>query len=162
MLTAINKPEIMGEIKNLSVLLSTFLPTVVLVSVAALMPALVGRCESFVRHWTRSTLNRSVMKKTLLLMLLAFLILPSLGLTSLETAFEWVHNGNDTMRWQCIFLPDRYTLVSENLSFFTPFTSFPCPEYSICTSFLIIVGINILTASFTSFKVTVFNNICAF
>lgn len=106
-LTAINKPEIMGEIKNLSVLLSTFLPTVVLVSVAALMPALVGRCESFVRHWTRSTLNRSVMKKTLLLMLLAFLILPSLGLTSLETAFEWVHNGNDTMRWQCIFLPDQ-------------------------------------------------------
>lgn len=114
-MTAISKPQIMGEIKNLSVVISTFLPTVVLVSVAALMPALVGRCESFVRHWTRSTLNRSVMKKTLLLMLLAFLILPSLGLTSLEAAFEWVHNGNDTMRWQCIFLPDQVINLNSNI-----------------------------------------------
>lgn len=110
-LTAINKRQIMGEIKNLSVLISTFLPTVILVSVAALMPALVGRCEFFVRHWTRSTLNRSVMKKTLLLMLLAFLILPSLGLTSLQAVIEWVHNGNDTMRWQCIFLPDQVIFI---------------------------------------------------
>ncbi|XP_033211749.1 CSC1-like protein 2 [Belonocnema kinseyi] len=106
-LTAVNKLPITGELRNLSPVLSAFLPTVILVSVAALMPALVGKSESFVRHWTRSSLNRSVMRKTLLLMLLAFLILPSLGLTSFQAVLDWVHSGNDTARWECIFLPDQ-------------------------------------------------------
>ena len=111
MLTAVNKLPITGEIKNLSPILSAFLPTVILVSVAALMPALVGKSESFVRHWTRSSLNRAVMRKTLLLMLLAFLILPSLGLTSGQAVFDWVHSGNDTARWECIFLPDQVYIL---------------------------------------------------
>jgi len=106
--TTVNKLPITGEIKNLSPIVSSFLPTVLLISVAALMPVLVARSESLVRHWTRSSLNRAVMRKTLLLLLLMVLILPSLGLTSAEAFLLWtVHARNDTARWECVFLPDQ-------------------------------------------------------
>ncbi|CAL1679702.1 unnamed protein product [Lasius platythorax] len=106
--TNVNKLPITGEIMNLSPVLFTFLPTVLLISVAALMPALVGRCESLVRHWTRSSLNRTVMRKTLLLLLLMVLILPSLGLTSAEAFLEWtIRDRNNTAKWECVFLPDQ-------------------------------------------------------
>ncbi|XP_011049101.1 PREDICTED: CSC1-like protein 2 isoform X1 [Acromyrmex echinatior] len=109
--TAINKLPITGEIKILSPVLSSFLPTVLLVSVAALMPALVGRSESLVRHWTRSSLNRVVMRKTLLLLLLMVLILPSLGLTSAAAFLDWTMNDrNNTAQWECVFLPDQGAL----------------------------------------------------
>lgn len=106
--TALNKLPITGEIMNLSPVVSSFLPTVLLVSVAALMPVLVARSESLVRQWTRSSLNRAVMTKTLLLLLLMVLILPSLGLTSAQAFLEWtVYAANDTGRWDCVFLPDQ-------------------------------------------------------
>ncbi|XP_012266710.1 calcium permeable stress-gated cation channel 1 isoform X2 [Athalia rosae] len=109
--TAVNKLPITGEIKELSPIVSSFLPTVLLVSIAALMPALVGRSEALVRHWTRSGLNRAVMRKTLLLLLLMVLILPSLGLTSAQAFLDWTVNaGNNTGRWECVFLPDQGAL----------------------------------------------------
>ncbi|EZA60651.1 hypothetical protein DMN91_007488 [Ooceraea biroi] len=109
--TTVNKLPLTGEIKNLSPVVSSFLPTVLLISVAALMPVLVARSESLVRHWTRSSLNRAVMRKTLLLLLLMVLILPSLGLTSAEAFLLWtVHARNDTARWECVFLPDQGAL----------------------------------------------------
>ncbi|XP_003707570.1 transmembrane protein 63 isoform X1 [Megachile rotundata] len=105
---ALNKLPIAGDIMNLSPVVSSFLPTVLLVSVAALMPVLVARSESLVRHWTRSSLNRAVMTKTLLLLLLMVLILPSLGLTSAKAFLDWTANAtNDTGRWACVFLPDQ-------------------------------------------------------
>ncbi|XP_018050960.1 PREDICTED: CSC1-like protein 2 [Atta colombica] len=108
--TTVNKLPI-GEIKILSPVLSSFLPTVLLVSVAALMPALVGRSESLVRHWTRSSLNRVVMRKTLLLLLLMVLILPSLGLTSAAAFLDWtMYERNNTAQWECVFLPDQGAL----------------------------------------------------
>ncbi|XP_018407611.1 PREDICTED: CSC1-like protein 2 isoform X2 [Cyphomyrmex costatus] len=109
--TNITKLPITGEIEILSPVLSSFLPTVLLVSVAALMPALVGRSESLVRHWTRSSLNRVVMRKTLLLLLLMVLILPSLGLTSAAAFLDWtVNDRNNTAKWECVFLPDQGAL----------------------------------------------------
>ncbi|KAK2588392.1 hypothetical protein KPH14_004400 [Odynerus spinipes] len=107
----INRLSITGQIKNLSPVIYSFLPTVLLVSVAALMPVLVEKSESLVRHWTRSSLNRAVMRKTLLLLLLMVLILPSLGLTSAEAFFFWTMKGKDkTERWECVFLPDQGAL----------------------------------------------------
>ncbi|XP_011137889.1 CSC1-like protein 2 [Harpegnathos saltator] len=109
--TAVNKLPITGEIRNLSPIVSSFLPTVLLISVAALMPVLVARSESLVRHWTRSSLNRAVMRKTLLLLLLMVLILPSLGLTSAQAFLDWTVNArNNTARWECVFLPDQGAL----------------------------------------------------
>ncbi|XP_047346161.1 calcium permeable stress-gated cation channel 1 isoform X1 [Vespa velutina] len=107
----LNRLSIPGEIKNLSPIISSFLPTLLLVSVAALMPVVVEKSESLVRHWTRSSLNRTVMRKTLLFLLLMVLILPSLGLTSAEAFFVWTMKGkNDTGRWECVFLPDQGAL----------------------------------------------------
>ncbi|XP_046412953.1 calcium permeable stress-gated cation channel 1 isoform X1 [Neodiprion virginianus] len=110
--SALNKIPITGEISNLSPIVSSFLPTVMLVSVAAVMPALVGKSEALVKHWTRSGLNRAVMRKTLLLLLLMVLILPSLGLTSAQALLSWTVNaGNGTSnRWECVFLPDQGAL----------------------------------------------------
>jgi len=111
--TTVNKLPLTGEIKNFSAVVSSFLPTVLLVSVAALMPALVGRSESLVRHWTRSSLNRAVMRKTLLLLLLMVLILPSLGLTSAAAFFDWtVNERNNTAKWECVFLPDQVRFLT--------------------------------------------------
>ncbi|XP_043261646.1 calcium permeable stress-gated cation channel 1 [Colletes gigas] len=109
--SALNKIPITGDIMNLSPVVSSFLPTVLLVSVAALMPVLVARSESLVRHWTRSGLNRAVMTKTLLLLLLMVLILPSLGLTSAQAFLEWtVDPTTDAGNWECVFLPDQGAL----------------------------------------------------
>lgn len=118
-MTTVNKLPITGEIKNLSPVVSSFLPTVLLVSVAALMPALVARSESLVRHWTRSSLNRVVMRKTLLLLLLMVLILPSLGLTSAAAFLDWtVNNRNNTAKWECVFLPDQVRfLAAKDIAF---------------------------------------------
>lgn len=104
----LNKIPIFPEIMNLSPVVSAFLPTLLLVSIAALMPVLVARCETLVRHWTRSGLNRAVMRKTLLLLLLMVLILPSLGLTS-ALAIVDINKGlwNQTHRWDCLFLADQ-------------------------------------------------------
>jgi len=111
--TTVNKLPLTGEIKNLSPVVSSFLPTVLLVSVAALMPALVARSELLVRHWTRSSLNRVVMRKTLLLLLLMVLILPSLGLTSAAAFLDWtVNDRNNTAKWECVFLPDQVRFLA--------------------------------------------------
>ncbi|KAK0092006.1 hypothetical protein PV326_002385 [Microctonus aethiopoides] len=95
------------KMMNFSPVIGVFLLTILLVSVAALMPALVARSESLVRHWTRSGLNRAVMTKTLLLLLLMVLILPSLGLTSAQAVLDWKTFETSTSRWECFFLADQ-------------------------------------------------------
>lgn len=111
-------------IATISPWISAFVPSVFLVSVTALMPALVGRSELLVRHWTRSGLNRAVMRKTLFLLLLMVLILPSLGLSSAAALLDWVVNPNNTSdtqtRWECVFLPDQvqiYAIFLKNIFF---------------------------------------------
>lgn len=47
------------------------------------------------------------MTKSFGFLLFMILILPSLGLTSAMAFFEWTISNNDTLRWQCIFLPDK-------------------------------------------------------
>ncbi|XP_014214985.1 CSC1-like protein 2 isoform X2 [Copidosoma floridanum] len=108
-LAAMKELPFFGNIQNLNPFMSTFLPTIMLVSVAALMPVLVGRSEVLIRHWTRSGLNRAIMRKTLLLLLLMVLIVPSVSLTSFKAFFEWTIRGdnNSTARWRCVFLPDK-------------------------------------------------------
>ncbi|XP_034950764.1 CSC1-like protein 2 isoform X2 [Chelonus insularis] len=109
--SALDKLQITPEKMKLNPVISSFLPTVVLVSVAAAMPALVGKSESLVRHWTRSGLNNAVMRKTLLLLLLMVLILPSLGLSSAQAVLNGPIFGNTTnIKWECIFLADQGAL----------------------------------------------------
>jgi calcium permeable stress-gated cation channel len=64
-----------------SPVLSEFLPTLLLWTVAALMPVLVSYSDQWLSHWTRSKQNHSIMQKSFLFLLFMVIILPSLGLT---------------------------------------------------------------------------------
>ena len=99
------RPETMNKISSL---IFEFLPTLLLWTMAAVMPAIVAFSDKFLSHWTKSQQNYSIMAKTVSFLLLMTLILPSLGLTSAEAFVAWtLHHENDTMRWDCVFLPDK-------------------------------------------------------
>lgn len=98
------------QIGKVSVLISEFLPTLMLWTLAALMPVIVAFSDRFLNHWTRSKQNYSIMTKSFGYLLFMILILPSLGLTSAQALVEWtIHytDNNETFRWECIFLPDK-------------------------------------------------------
>lgn len=91
-------------------MLSEFLPPLMLLTMAALMPVLVAYSDEFMSHWTRSAQNHAVMWKTFIFLLLMVVMLPSLGLTSARGLVEWIAHPstNDAAyRWECVFLPDN-------------------------------------------------------
>ncbi|XP_014661822.1 PREDICTED: CSC1-like protein 2 [Priapulus caudatus] len=71
-----------------SPVISEFLPTLLLWTFSAILPAVVAWTDRFLSYWTRSEQHHSQMKKTFILLIFMVLILPSLGLT------------------RCLFLPD--------------------------------------------------------
>lgn len=95
-------------IKKASPVLSEFLPTLMLLTMSALMPVIVAYSDQWMSHWTKSEQNFATMQKTFYFLLFMVLILPSLGLTSAQALVEWsVDSKNRTYRWECIFLPDK-------------------------------------------------------
>lgn len=96
-------------INKLSPLISEFLPTLLLWTLAALLPVVVTFSDKWLSHWTRSKQNYSIMTKSFGYLLFMILILPSMGLTSAQALLEWTlqYNDNETYRWECIFLPDK-------------------------------------------------------
>ncbi|KAH9641349.1 hypothetical protein HF086_016343 [Spodoptera exigua] len=103
--TMVAKPDALGKI---STVIFEFLPTLLLWTMAAVMPAIVAFSDKFLSHWTKSQQNYSIMTKTVSFLLLMTLILPSLGLASAEAFVRWtIHHETDPMRWDCVFLPDK-------------------------------------------------------
>ncbi|CAG9136624.1 hypothetical protein JYU34_003120 [Plutella xylostella] len=103
--TLVAKPEAMSKVSSI---IFEFLPTLLLWTMAAVMPAIVSFSDKFLSHWTKSQQNFSIMTKSVSFLLLMTLILPSLGLASAEAFVRWtLHHENDTMRWDCVFLPDK-------------------------------------------------------
>lgn len=99
-----------NTIGKVSPLISEFLPTLLLWTLAALLPVAVSFSDRFLNHWTRSKQNYSIMTKSFGYLLFMILILPSLGLTSAQaffTSFLHYNDGNVSFRWECIFLPDK-------------------------------------------------------
>lgn len=96
-------------INKVSPLISEFLPTLLLWTLAALLPVIVTFSDKWLSHWTRSKQNYSIMTKSFGYLLFMILILPSMGLTSAQALLEWTlqYNDNLTYRWECIFLPDK-------------------------------------------------------
>lgn len=94
-------------IKKLSPVLADFLPTLLLLSMSALMPVIVAYSDEWMSHWTKSKQNHATMYKTFFFLLFMVLILPSLGLTSAQAFVEWSIHTNITLRWECIFLADK-------------------------------------------------------
>ena len=61
--------------------ISQFIPTLLLWTMAAVLPLMVVYSDRFLNFWTRSLENHSVMRKTFIFLLFMVVILPSLGLT---------------------------------------------------------------------------------
>ncbi|XP_072912189.1 LOW QUALITY PROTEIN: CSC1-like protein 2, partial [Hemitrygon akajei] len=91
--------------------INKFLPTLLLWSFSALLPTIVYYSSVFVGHWTRSAENRLTMHKLYTFLIIMVLILPSLGLTSLDVFFRWLFDKHflekGKIRFECVFLPDQ-------------------------------------------------------
>ncbi|XP_031177690.1 CSC1-like protein 1 isoform X1 [Sander lucioperca] len=94
-----------------SPIISQFFPTLLLWSFSALLPTIVYYSTIGEAHWSRSSEQLSMMRKLYFFLLFMVLILPSLGLTSLEVFFRWLFDKNfladGKLRFECVFLPDQ-------------------------------------------------------
>ncbi|XP_059501705.1 CSC1-like protein 2 [Stegostoma tigrinum] len=91
--------------------ISQFFPTLLLWAFSALLPTIVYYSTIFEGHWTRSSENRVTMHKLYSFLIIMVLILPSLGLTSLDVFFRWLFDKSflerARIRFECVFLPDQ-------------------------------------------------------
>ncbi|KAK3545051.1 hypothetical protein QTP86_033259 [Hemibagrus guttatus] len=92
-----------------SAVITQFFPTLLLWSFSALLPTIVYYSTLLEAHWTRSSENMSMMYKLYIFLLFMVLILPSLGLTSLDVFFRWLFDSESErrLRFECVFLPDQ-------------------------------------------------------
>ncbi|XP_014717853.1 CSC1-like protein 1 [Equus asinus] len=90
--------------------ISQFFPTLLLWSFSALLPTIVYYSTLLESHWTKSGENRIMMTKVYIFLIFMVLILPSLGLTSLDFFFRWLFDktfSEASVRLECVFLPDQ-------------------------------------------------------
>ncbi|KAG7262115.1 hypothetical protein CRUP_019503 [Coryphaenoides rupestris] len=92
-------------------IVTQFFPTLLLWAFSALLPTIVYYSAFFEAHWTRSGENRTTMHKCYTFLIFMVLLLPSLGLSSLDVFFRWLFDkkflADGTMRFECVFLPDN-------------------------------------------------------
>ncbi|KAG8511815.1 CSC1-like protein 1, partial [Galemys pyrenaicus] len=92
-------------------IISQFFPTLLLWSFSALLPTIVYYSTLLESHWTKSGENRIMMTKVYIFLIFMVLILPSLGLTSLDFFFRWLFDKTfsekASIRLECVFLPDQ-------------------------------------------------------
>uniref|UniRef100_A0AAR2KYZ9 Transmembrane protein 63B n=1 Tax=Pygocentrus nattereri TaxID=42514 RepID=A0AAR2KYZ9_PYGNA len=92
-------------------IITQFFPTLLLWSFSALLPTIVYYSAFFEAHWTRSGENRTTMHKCYTFLIFMVLLLPSLGLSSLDVFFRWLFDktflDKATVRFECVFLPDN-------------------------------------------------------
>ncbi|CAF2908321.1 unnamed protein product [Rotaria sp. Silwood2] len=95
------------------VVLTSVMPVLLLRIFAAAMPSLVSVTSLLEKQWKKSALDKSMMIKLFVFLSMMILILPSLGLTSIEGFLRWVFQSeegithNSRIRWMCMFLPDN-------------------------------------------------------
>ncbi|UJR16450.1 hypothetical protein I4U23_003352 [Adineta vaga] len=95
------------------VFLTSVMPVLLLRIFAAAMPSLVSVTSLLEKQWKKSALDKSMMIKLFVFLAMMILILPSLGLTSIESFLRWVFESeegvthNSRIRWMCVFLPDN-------------------------------------------------------
>jgi hypothetical protein len=95
------------------VVLTSVMPVLLLRIFAAAMPSLVSVTSLLEKQWKKSALDKSMMIKLFVFLSMMILILPSLGLTSIEGFLRWFFESEDgatqnsRVRWMCVFLPDN-------------------------------------------------------
>ncbi|XP_042245157.1 calcium permeable stress-gated cation channel 1 isoform X1 [Thunnus maccoyii] len=94
-----------------SPVITQFFPTLLLWAFSVLLPFIVYYSAFFESHWTRSGENQVTMHKCFFLLVFMVIILPSLGLSSLDLFFTWLFDVNfldeSDVKFQCVFLPDN-------------------------------------------------------
>uniref|UniRef100_A0AAV2JHL3 Transmembrane protein 63C n=1 Tax=Knipowitschia caucasica TaxID=637954 RepID=A0AAV2JHL3_KNICA len=94
-----------------SPVITQFLPTLLLWAFSVLLPFIVYYSAFFESHWTRSGENQVTMHKCFLLLVFMVIVLPSLGLSSLDLFFTWLFDvhflDQPEVKFQCVFLPDN-------------------------------------------------------
>ncbi|XP_033967946.1 calcium permeable stress-gated cation channel 1 isoform X2 [Pseudochaenichthys georgianus] len=94
-----------------SPIITQFFPTLLLWAFSVLLPFIVYYSAFFESHWTRSGENQVTMHKCFFLLVFMVIILPSLGLSSLDLFFTWLFDVNflneKEVKFQCVFLPDN-------------------------------------------------------
>ncbi|XP_039595045.1 CSC1-like protein 2 isoform X1 [Polypterus senegalus] len=92
-------------------IITQFFPTLLLWAFSALLPTIVYYSAFFESHWTRSGENRTTMHKCYTFLIFMVLLLPSLGLSSLDVFFRWLFDkkflAEAKIRFECVFLPDN-------------------------------------------------------
>ncbi|XP_028326726.1 CSC1-like protein 2 isoform X2 [Gouania willdenowi] len=92
-------------------IVTQFFPTLLLWAFSALLPTIVYYSAFFEAHWTRSGENRTTMHKCYTFLIFMVLLLPSLGLSSLDVFFRWLFDkkflADAKIRFECVFLPDN-------------------------------------------------------
>uniref|UniRef100_A0A7M4F0W4 Transmembrane protein 63B n=1 Tax=Crocodylus porosus TaxID=8502 RepID=A0A7M4F0W4_CROPO len=92
-------------------IITQFFPTLLLWCFSALLPTIVYYSAFFEAHWTRSGENRTTMHKCYTFLIFMVLLLPSLGLSSLDLFFRWLFDkkflADAAVRFECVFLPDN-------------------------------------------------------
>jgi hypothetical protein len=106
-----NKYRSMDSIKQMTnqihfpVFLTSVMPVLLLRIFAAAMPSLVSVTSLLEKQWKKSALDKSMMIKLFVFLSMMILILPSLGLTSIEGFLRWVFESegpvtnNSRIRW---------------------------------------------------------------
>merc|ERR1711881_647701 len=94
---------------------SNFLPTMMMWTFSALLPYAIAGLTQLEGHWTISGSNQLIMQRTFFFLIFMVLILPSIGLASVDIWLEHIFKNATassvvqemTSRFQCIFLPDN-------------------------------------------------------
>ncbi|XP_067152964.1 calcium permeable stress-gated cation channel 1 isoform X2 [Apteryx mantelli] len=92
-------------------IITQFFPTLLLWAFSVFLPFIVYYSAFFESHWTRSSENQLTMHKCFFFLVFMVIILPSLGLTSLDLFFRWLFDmhflDEADIKFQCVFLPDN-------------------------------------------------------
>ncbi|XP_068110593.1 calcium permeable stress-gated cation channel 1 isoform X3 [Hyperolius riggenbachi] len=91
--------------------ITQFLPTLLLWMFSVCLPFIVYYSAFMECHWTRCSENRLTMHKCYFFLVFMVIILPSLGLTSLDFFFRWLFDVHfleaTNVKFQCVFLPNN-------------------------------------------------------
>uniref|UniRef100_A0A8C6T0C1 Transmembrane protein 63C n=1 Tax=Neogobius melanostomus TaxID=47308 RepID=A0A8C6T0C1_9GOBI len=90
-----------------SPVITQFFPTLLLWAFSVLLPFVVYYSAFFESHWTRSGENQATMHKCFLLLVFMVILLPSLGLSSLDVFFTWLFDVNFLDQRDVCLLPDN-------------------------------------------------------
>ncbi|XP_072481078.1 calcium permeable stress-gated cation channel 1 isoform X1 [Notamacropus eugenii] len=94
-----------------SPIVTQFISCVLMWAFTVTLPFIVYSSSFLEAHWTRSHRNLFTVYKCYFFLVFMVIILPSLGLTSLDLFFRWLFDSSfldhAELKFQCVFLPDN-------------------------------------------------------